>query len=144
MGTPKKNFYTFEKGSLIRQQLTSNSVKSLTVFRFAKNQKPLFISQKLQLPLCISIRLCLFLLPWSNCAYCEQPLDFPFCFCLPCVCLGDLGASVRFSTVSSTKRSSNLSVHKVSILSWSLFFEKGCINRLGSYLSISVRVWQNP
>ena len=74
----------------------------------------------------------------------EQLLDFPFCFCLPCVCLGDLGASVRFSTVSSTKRSSNLSVHKVSILSWSLFFEKGCINRLGSYLPISVRIWQNP
>ena len=53
----------------------------------------------------------------------EQPLKFLF-FWLPCVCLGDLGASVRFSTVSSTKRSSNLSVHKVSILSWSLFFWK--------------------
>ena len=133
----------FEKRFLIKQQLTSNSTKGLMNFRCAKNQRPLFVSQELQLPLGLSIRLCLFLLPWSNCAYCEQPLDFPVCFCLPCVCLGDLGASVRFSTVSSTKRSSNLSVHKVSILSWSLFFEKGCINRLGSYLSISVRVGQN-
>ena len=61
---------------------------------------------------------------WICLTFIKQPLDFPFYFCLPCVCLGDLGASVRFSTVSSTKRSSNLSVHKVSILSWSLFFWK--------------------
>ena len=70
-----QTFMSFEKRPLIKQQLTSNSGERFKMnFSCATNRRPLFISQKLQLALGLSIWLYLFLLPWSNCAY-YPPVD---------------------------------------------------------------------